>query len=65
MVVRLPRHDLHREKCSRCGKVFLTVVDDEYWRSPPGKRPSRLCPTCKLEETKSFIGGLFEKKKQR
>ena len=56
MIVRLPKHDLHCERCSRCGKVFLTVVDEGYWRLPVGKRTGQLCPTCKLKETASLFG---------
>lgn len=56
MIVRLPKHDLHRERCSRCGKVFLTVADDSYWRFPIGKRPGQLCPVCMLKVAASLFG---------
>lgn len=65
MLLRLPKHDLHRERCSRCGKVFLTIVDENYWHIPISKRPSLLCPVCKLEDAKYWVGSVFERKKRK
>lgn len=65
MLLCLPKHDLHRERCSRCGKTFLTVVDDSYWRLPIAKRPGHLCPACKLQEAKNWGAGIFGGKKDK
>ncbi len=64
MLVRLPRHDLHRERCSRCGKVFLTVAEKNWWQIPSDRRPAKLCPACELKMAGNLVGKLFKGKKR-
>ena len=49
VLIATKQHDLHRERCTVCGKVFLTVVDSSYWALPVTKRQSVVCPMCKVK----------------
>ena len=43
-------YDLHRERCEQCGRVFLTVIDKEYWQIPLSRRRKKMCCICTLKK---------------
>ena len=55
-LIATPHLDLHRERCAKCGRIFLTLVGESYWRNPLYWRKPMLCPTCKRKIGKQLSG---------
>ena len=46
---------IHRRKCSRCGKIYLTTVGTKQWNDLSFWRGMGICPSCRIKAVKDII----------